>query len=272
MKLIPLIVTLLPIISFAVVKRNDIPDENYQKMAKEDFFAPIGRIQATKKSGTGVLISPNVVLTSAHTVFKDKKVKFILYNSLDKQTLYSGRVCPHEDFVYEVNKNNKPTFVKNDIALIFLDQAIENVKPVTLYKGNSFLEKKIYCCGFGKTGTGLKGPLIRDRKKRAFTNRIKKIKKLVGSDEYLICYFNSPKESSQVTELEGCGAQGDSGAPVFIDEANKKSVIGLLSLVSNKSKYNDFNAIIPIKSHLIWIEKKLSEETKKNSDKIGCHD
>lgn len=256
---------LLPIFSFAVVIRDDIPDLQYREFAQNEAFEPVGLIQATKKIGTGFLIAPDVVLTAGHNVRQDKTVEFCLYSSQSKTwDVYSGRVRLHPNFVYELGENKKPRFIENDIALVFLDKPVQDIKPVTLYRNTALIGKMITSCGFGRTATGLAGPLERDKQKRAFTNQITGKKQFVGADSYYVCSFEEPKDVDLVTALEGCGAKGDSGAPVFVEEDGKKSVMGILSLVSRESKYHDFNAILPISPYLNWIENNLSDRLSLN--------
>lgn len=261
MLLFYLFALLLPIFSFAVVIRDDVPDAKYQEFAQNETFSPVGLVKAGNKNGTGFLIAPDIVMTAGHNVYQSETAQFSLDTSIGRAH-YSGKVLLHPGFIFETNEEKKPTRMKDDIALILLDKPVPHIQPVTFYKGNSLIGKMMVSSGFGKTSTGLGGPLLRDQQKRAFTNEIDGQKRYMGEDLYYVSYFEKPQQKDIITELEGLGAKGDSGAPVFVEKEGKQEVMGILSLVSNESKYHDFNAILPISPYLPWIENHLSRSKK----------
>lgn len=252
-KLILYILTILQFSLFGVLRRDDLPDIKYIKLADGKAFSPVGIVEGGGGIGTGFLIAKNIVITAAHVVYKREKAKFSIFSSYTYGwKSYEGDIHIHEKFTQEKDEDGNTTHLNNDIALIILKEEIKQIEPASLSDERDLIHKEIIGCGFGQNGTGITGGKSIDRKKRAFTNIIEEIGEW-SNEEYYICFFRSPCDATCITSMEGCGASGDSGSPVFIDTVGGKKVIGFIVGLSNKGKYGAINLIVPINRYKQWI-------------------
>lgn len=110
-----------------------------------------------------------------------------------------------------------------DIAVIRLEEAVQGVDPLPLYRGADELGAVVTLVGRGTTGTGIEGENggNNDAVLRRATNVV------ISVDEFLLeVLFDAPADAD-VTELEGVGASGDSGGPVFLDVDGTPHIAGL---------------------------------------------
>ena len=199
----------------AIVIRDDVPDESYV-VADEDYPALVDLFEPGDCIGS--LVHESYLLTVAHCA-----MDLSAGDSLD----VAG--TPH--VIAEVILHPEWQDVENyDIALVRFEEPVVGVAPLPLYRDTNELDAEITIVGRGTTATGLEGEAggMTDGLLRRANNTVS------GVEEHFIeIYFEAPNEEG-VLPLEGVGAAGDSGCPVFIDVDGVPSIAGLNS-------YGDFD-------------------------------
>jgi hypothetical protein len=209
--------------SNAVVKRHDVPPENYVIDKMPEYLIDMPH------EGHGVLIDSQWVVTVAHTIFYDYVGKDLTVGSIDYE-IESVHIHPEYS---EPNKNLLKgdlaplmSFFKSrsDIALIKLTSKVNGVKPVNIYKGKSEKGKVITVYGKGATGSGLTGEDI-DTKSLRVMNQFQNI--VENSEGNWIAFkFNEPENA---LPLEGMHGSGDSGGASIIFQQGAPFLVGLSS-------------------------------------------
>ncbi|MFT5675044.1 MAG: hypothetical protein ACI808_000973 [Paraglaciecola sp.] len=209
--------------SNAVVKRHDIPPENYVVEKTPEYLIDMPH------EGHGVLINSQWIVTVAHTIFYDYVGKDLRVGS---KTYEIESVHIHPDYT-EPNKNlfkgdlaPLMSFFKSrsDIALIKLTSTVNGVEPINTYTGTSEKGKKITVFGKGATGNGLTGE-DPDTKPLRVLNRFQNV---VDSAEgkWLAFKFDEP---ANALSLEGMHGSGDSGGASVVFEKGVPFLVGLSS-------------------------------------------
>lgn len=176
----------------------------------------VGKIDNKETSRfSGVIIHPNWIITSAHTLDNKEQFYFI---AIDQEHIPIVEYYVHPKF-------NKNTFGSTDIGLCYVKNPIKISFIPELYTDNDEINKICCIVGYGMTGTGTTGAITWDGQKRAGSNLINRIE-----NKLLICNMSRPQEKN--TELEICIAPGDSGGGLFID----KKLAGINSCVIHKNK------------------------------------
>ncbi|HVK79677.1 MAG TPA: trypsin-like serine protease, partial [Verrucomicrobiae bacterium] len=142
----------------AIVTRHDTPDARY--LADEHAFPPLADLPG---EGHGVLIAPQWVLTVAHAVYDQR-------DSLDAITIAGqsravAEVIVHPEFeplpADAMSGDAAPLMARlgelRDIALIRLAEPVNDVAPVTLYRGANEAGRLVRIIGRGATANGLTG-------------------------------------------------------------------------------------------------------------------
>ena len=113
----------------------------------------------------------------------------------------------------------------NDIALIQLDTPVNGITPYSIYTGSDELGQLISIVGRGVTATGLQGERQAevDGQLRRATNIVS-----AADSQWIEIHFEEPEDEDS-TVLEGVGASGDSGCPVFLETADGMMIVGLNS-------------------------------------------
>lgn len=188
---------------------------------------------------SGVIIHPNWIITSAHTLDSDKKFYFI---DAEQNHVSIDEYYIHPEF-------NPEIFGSIDIGLCYIKKIIKIDFIPELYSDTDEVNRLCCIVGYGMTGTGSTGAIVWDGKKRAGSNFIDHI-----NNKLLIC--NMSRNGEKNTELEICIAPGDSGGGLFID----KKLAGINSCVIHKekrlkAKYGDESGHVRIsnKKCLDWI-------------------
>jgi hypothetical protein len=207
----------------AVVKRHDVPPENYVIDKMPEYLIDMPH------EGHGVLIDTQWVVTVAHTIFYDYVGKDLIVGSKAYE-IESVHIHPEYS---EPNKNLLKgdlaplmSFFKSrsDIALIKLTSKVSGVKPVNIYKGKSEKGKTITVYGKGATGNGLTGEDI-DTKSLRVMNQFQNI--IENSEGNWIAFkFNEP---ANALPLEGIHGSGDSGGASIIFQQGAPFLVGLSS-------------------------------------------
>lgn len=209
--------------SNAVVKRHDIPAENYVLDEAPEYLVDMPH------EGHGVLINSQWVLTVAHTIFYDYIGKNLTIGSAPyeiehvyihpdfskpEKSLLSGDLAPLMAFFKS----------RSDVALIKLSSKVTDVTPIKLYKGKSEKGKTVAVYGKGATGTGLTGELSETKALRAinqFQNVVEN-----AEDHWLVFKFDKPENA---LPLEGMHGSGDSGGASVVTLKGIPFLVGLSS-------------------------------------------
>lgn len=200
------------------------------------------QIIISKKDGdyraSGVLISKDTILTSAHILYdKDIEPKNIniIYNS-KKYKITTYKI--HQDFKYKLD---------NDLAIVKIFGFIDTKYP-DLYDRSDELGKLAYLGGYGAKGTGDTGYNSWDFQLRIGTNTIEYI---LG--DLLMCTLSRNNH----TKYEFITTPGDSGGGLFIDgklAGINSSLFGDGPKSKPNGKYNNASGHTRISKHLEWIK------------------
>jgi hypothetical protein len=240
---------------YGVLRRHDVTDQEFCQFGLNGPFSDVGMVECSIGKGTGTLIDPRTVLTAAHVTGNCKIAYFTLYSAFGiPKKVIRGEVFTHDRY-YQRKCLGSNTIQENcnDLALIRLKERVNDVLPGEI--SYSPVKDYILCygAGFGFTGTGLNCDFKDDGQKRGFTNILEGEYPWNGPSRYLQISFDSP-QNLHTTSLEGVGAFGDSGAPIFIDIENKKQLIGVISMLTLDKSYGAKNLLIPIADYKEWIE------------------
>jgi hypothetical protein len=209
--------------SNAVVKRHDIPPENYVIEKAPEYLIDMPH------EGHGVLINSQWILTVAHTIFYDYVGKGLIVGS---KTYEIESVHIHPDY-FEPNKNLLKgdlaplmSFFKSrsDIALIKLASPVSRVETINIYTGTSEKGKIITVYGKGATGNGLTGEDPDTKSLRAMNQFQNVVESAEGN--WLAFKFDEP---ANALLLEGMHGSGDSGGASVIFEEGVPFLVGLSS-------------------------------------------
>jgi hypothetical protein len=209
---IPLVVAALGLLvapeAGAVIIRHDVDDAEYV-VPDADYPALVDLIEPGDCIGT--LIDPSWLLTVAHCAV-DLEVGATL--------LVSGSPHAVAEVVLHPSWQDADAY---DIALVRLADAVTEVDPFPLYRGSEERGAVVTLVGRGVTATGLEGERggDTDGKLRRATNVVTAV------DDHFIEVAFERAEDEGVTPLEGVGAAGDSGCPVFIDVDGVRWIAGL---------------------------------------------
>ncbi len=245
---------------FSGIIRHDVDEKIYLKLAAQKQFDCVGRIyKDTLASGSCVLISDRFVLSAAH-VFIDSDTRPDTLN-FNGQTIivyvtYNHRVTDisNVNLVFDGQKvkvNNiwiHPYYLDSltkgtcDIALLELENPINNIKPAKLNTIADELNADVVGVGFGVSGPADKPDLVGSfNKKIAGENVVDSIggPLYLGNQTLLFCDFDHPTRkdcnklgSPTPRPLEYISAGGDSGGGLFRKNGKEWELIGICSGVS----------------------------------------
>lgn len=209
--------------SHGVVKRHDVPPENYILDKAPDYVIDMPH------EGHGVLIKPQWIVTVAHVIFYDYVGKSI---NVGSKTYEIESVHIHPKYA-EPNKNLlkgdlAPLMIffnsRSDVALIKLTSRVTDVEPIAIYAGTSEKGEVITVYGRGATGNGLTGE-DPDTKSHRVMNMFQNIVEKT-EDNWLLFKFDEP---SNALKLEGMHGSGDSGGASVIFQKGIPYLVGLSS-------------------------------------------
>ena len=222
------ILFLLSIIFFstysnAVVKRHDIPPENYVVEKTPEYLIDMPH------EGHGVLINSQWIVTVAHTIFYDYVGKDLLIGTkiyeIESVHIHPDYTQPNKDLL-KGDLAPLMSFFKSrsDIALIKLSSKVSGVNPIKIYKGKSEKGKTITVFGKGAKGNGLTGE-DPDTKPLRVLNRFQNVVDS-AEDKWLAFKFDEP---ANALPLEGMHGSGDSGGATVVFEKGVPFLVGLSS-------------------------------------------
>lgn len=160
----------------------------------------------------------------AATLFHESHLVTVAHCAVDLGAGDSLQVGGSASTVAEVTLHPMWTDGDNyDIAIVRLEGAVQGVEPLPLYRGADEMGAEVTLVGRGTTGTGLEGENggSNDGVLRRATNIVTSVEALLFE-----VVFDAPADAD-VTGLEGVGASGDSGGPVFLDVDGVPHVAGL---------------------------------------------
>jgi hypothetical protein len=220
----------------AIVIRHDRDDARYQELGAG--FPAVARIIP---DGTGVLVTPEFVLTAAH-------VARVVAGQSPRVEI-QGREFAVERIFIHPEWNSGP----HDIALFRLHKPVKGVTPARLYRDADETGQTITFVGYGDHGTGLTGPKTMDGIKRGATNVIDE-----ADDDWLFFSFDKPSDG---TDLEGVSGPGDSGGPALLTRDGKVYTVGVSVFADGDGGpglYGIREGYTRVSTHLDWIESILS--------------
>ena len=236
---------IISLASMSLIIRHDVSDQQYIALA--DKYPQVCHLS----DGEATLIKENWMLTAAHVatfLFEQLENEETPQVSIGDRKLDVNKVIIHPN--YKLTR----TSIENDIALIQIKEKVTNIPLAKLYDKEEEKGKEITIVGRGDFGTGLSGPVKRDKITRAATNRIDKV-----YNQWLVFSFDNP-ESENVTELEGISGPGDSGGPAFIDIDNNRYIVGVSSNQRNNGKSGVYGVIeyyARVSFYRKWIENEI---------------
>tara|TARA_R110002153_G_scaffold46985_13_gene132888 strand:+ start:5892 stop:6680 length:789 start_codon:yes stop_codon:yes gene_type:complete len=209
--------------SNAVVKRHDIPPENYVIVKAPDYLIDMPH------EGHGVLINSQWIVTVAHTIFYDYVGEDLIVGSKHYEI---ESVHIHPDYT-QPNKNLLKgdlaplmSFFKSrsDIALIKLTSPVSGVSPINIYTGRNEEGKTVTVFGKGATGNGLTGEDPETKSLRVMNQFQNVVESATGN--WLSFKFDEPENA---LSLEGMHGSGDSGGASVVFQEGVPFLVGLSS-------------------------------------------
>jgi len=252
---------LLSFCAYSGIYRHDVPAEQYKTLAAQPQFDCVGEVfeeYSGEPHGSCVLIGKKYVLTAAHLFWKSENAVDTEYTMEGgaKITIYkqvNGRFGSGDEYTFRFNRKryegkkliifpaytDSQTSKSCDLAIVELDEPVEDVVPAVLSNTFDELHKMATGVGFGVSGRADKPEEVDIyMEKIAGQNMIDTLKGYLweGKPTILAADFDHPtnKECSQLgdvhpMELEYTTGGGDSGGPLFIQTPDGWKVIGICS-------------------------------------------
>lgn len=194
----------------AIIIRHDVADAEYV-VPNAEYPAIVDLIAQGDCIGT--LVHESYLLTVAHCA-----TDLTVGASLD----VNGVAHSVAEVILHPSWQDRDEF---DIAMVRFDAPVTGVVPIQLYRGADELGSVVTIVGRGVTATGLVGEAgaQEDARLRRATNVVTAV-----NEQFIEIVFERDQEAG-ITELEGVGAAGDSGCPVFIEVGGERYLAGLNS-------------------------------------------
>ena len=217
----------------AMIIRHDVDDDEYLQ-AENAYPAVFDVFEG--RGGVATLVAPQWALTVGHV---GQDIPQGHQVTIAGQSYTVKRVILHPD--WEIRRL--------EMALVELDRPIEGVDPIPLYNQGDEQGQIVTFVGRGDSGTGLTGPVSRDHRLRAATNRVERTE---GS--MLVFRFDAPGDEN-VTPLEGISGPGDSGGPAFLETADGLRLAGLSVASSGrpKGRYGVWEFYTRVSPEVQWV-------------------
>ena len=238
----------------AATIRDDQPDSAYLALANSLEYSAVGSlVNDWGYTGSGTLIAPDWVLTSAHMFSAAKSATFTI----------DGTAYATSQLIANPGWHTGGEFNGSDLGLAHLSRPVPGVIPANLYIGSDEIGQVATFVGFGLTGTGLTGYGTLDNLKRAFQNVVDGN---FGNPAVLLASdFDNPHSAADNAfgtptplPLEGCVAPGDSGGGVFVTLGDRTYLAGVVSFLAasdgrNNADYGDVSGFGRVSAFTPWI-------------------
>jgi hypothetical protein len=247
----------------AVVIRHDVSKERYIATERPDALVNM------LYDGHGLLIAPEWVITVGHLIFDDYRGEELEIGGkkyrIDHVILHEGYSRPPKGIFSGYSGPSQAYLRANhDVALIKLNKAVDNVKPIPLYRANDEQGSIVTLIGKGNTGNGVTG----QKQKTRGTLRLAHNQLTAAKDQWLTYRFDQGEEA---LPLEGIQGDGDSGGPVIIEKDGTAYLAGLASWDVYDGDIADFQgglygmsaSVVRISYYVDWIEKVMSWDAEK---------
>ena len=222
----------------ALLIRPDRDDAEYLELATRypSFVA------LTAVGGSGVLIAPRWVLTTAHGAkgMKDRKL------ALDGRDHAVAAVFIHPDW--------KPGGGA-DVALLLLAEPARGVEPTRLYRDQDEAGKGVVVVGNGATGRIGATARQQDGRKRAAINTVDR----VAPDTLGLRI----KPLDEASDLQGAITPSDRGGPAFLENDAGTFVAGIA-----RAAEGDWNLYARASTFVTWIEATMLQVAKQEAEAL----
>ena len=259
----------------AGVRRDDVADSEFLNLAASALYQSVGKFTYSIGSGSyiasGVLISPEWVLTAAHVTEGNNflgggitNMTFSLNTDGGVLSFAAAEWMTHPGWA----STEGDLLAGYDIGLVRLSSGVTAVQAATLYLQESLQIQAGTIVGYGSSGTGLTGYQSGTAgTKRAGQNMVE----AQGdgdtvSPNLLFVDFDAPGDASESSfgsavplPLEYLSAPGDSGGGLFITQNSQTFLVGITSFgwgytdgLAN-SDYGDLAGFTSTSAYAGWI-------------------
>ncbi len=233
----------------AVIVRHDRTDAQALELGRK--CTPVARISL---DGSGTLVHPRWVLTAAHVAHGISP--FAPHVMINGRTYTIDLIVIHPDGMRQRGPMGGPP--KTDLALLRLAREVADVNPAAIAFGEDPADRDVIIAGYGDYGAGEGERHGTDGNCRGVTNRIESVR-----SDRLDVRFDAPPAG---TDLEGVGAPGDSGGPLFLDPGDDPNAPLTLLGVSSASMgrpgtYGVRDMYVRVSAFTDWIESTFKDPT-----------
>jgi hypothetical protein len=273
-----LVASALHTAAWSIVRRHDRDDLDYITLAGQPPFAGVGKLTFGSAYGSGTVIADGSwVLTAAHVVNFGTPSEWSFV--LGANTYSVAAIILHPNWTGNIANGH-------DIALVKLNSIVSGVMPAQIYTGdpNNLLGAVGYSVGYGGHGDGLTGYTDFDDNARAMENVIDAF-----SGDWFLSDFDHPDGTTNALEyfgsdanplyLEGMGAPGDSGGPVFVVVGDNWYIAGVHSFIEDvgppignqdpDARYGDILGSTRVDLYADWINSTVPEPASMTALAVG---